>query len=305
MPLLSVGVNITVKDKKIEDMSGEVITARVGDRLCLQCLHRISPTKVASERHPDQGIREALVKRGYVTGSDVKEPAVKTLNTMVATLAVEALLNQYTGVRRHVPILVYENNGAMSLYEDREVWPPHPNMPLTGGGGIATSITHLLSRLQDELSAQHFVRVADASLYGRTDLFGPAVAKKFKAATADIENAGNCLAVGQATACVFHLMRAMEIAVRQLGKRLKVTITPQTTWRQMTGNMDPKIKAMPEATERQKKKKNDWEAARSNLHHVGSVWRNNTMHPAASYTQSQARDVINAVRVFMNGLCAL
>ena len=185
------------------------------------------------------------------------------------------------------------------------IWPPHPNMPLTGGGGIATSITHLLSRLQDELSAQHFVRVADASLYGRTDLFGPAVAKKFKAATADIENAGNCLAVGQATACVFHLMRAMEIAVRQLGKRLKVTITPQTTWRQMTGNMDPKIKAMPEATERQKKKKNDWEAARSNLHHVGSVWRNNTMHPAASYTQSQARDVINAVRVFMNGLCAL
>jgi len=39
---------------------------------------------------------------------------------MVATMAVEALLNQYTGVRRHVPILVYENNGAMSLYEDRE-----------------------------------------------------------------------------------------------------------------------------------------------------------------------------------------
>jgi len=35
VPLLSVGVNITVKDNKIEDMSGEVITARVGDRLCL------------------------------------------------------------------------------------------------------------------------------------------------------------------------------------------------------------------------------------------------------------------------------
>ena len=120
VPLLSVGVNITAKNNTIEDMSGEVITARVGDYLCLSCLHRIHPIKVASERHPDMGVREALVKRGYVTGQDVKEPAVKTLNTFVATMAVDVLINQYTETRRHVPILVYENNGAMSIYEDRE-----------------------------------------------------------------------------------------------------------------------------------------------------------------------------------------
>ncbi len=33
--------------------------------------------------------------------------------------------------------------------------------------------------------------------------------------------------------------------------------------------------------------------------------RNSTMHPAASYTQDQARDVFTATRVFMNGLCDL
>src|SRR3989442_8372598 len=120
VPLVSVGVNITVKDNKIEDMSGEVITARVGDYVCLNCLKRINPIKVASERHPDKTIREELVKRGYVTGKDIKEPAVKTLNTSLATMAVEVLVNQYTDVRRHVPILVYENNGYMSIYEDRE-----------------------------------------------------------------------------------------------------------------------------------------------------------------------------------------
>jgi hypothetical protein len=177
--------------------------------------------------------------------------------------------------------------------------------PRTGGAGIATSITHLLSRLQDELSERHFVRVTDASLYGRSDLFGPEVVKKFKTAAPDIENAGNCLALEQGTACVFHLMRAMEVAVRQLGRRLNITITPQTTWRQMTGQMDDKIKKMPDATDVQKRKKNNWEGARANLHHVGSVWRNNTMHPATSYTPSQALDVLNASRVFMNGLCAL
>jgi len=120
VPLLSLGVNISVKDGKLEDMSGEVITARVGDCLCLQCLNRINPIKVASERHPDQGIREALVKRGYVTGQDVKEPAVKTLNAALATMAVEVLVNQYTEAHRHVPVLVYENNGSMSIYEDTE-----------------------------------------------------------------------------------------------------------------------------------------------------------------------------------------
>ncbi len=120
VPLISVGVNITVKGSTIEDMSGEVITARVGDYLCLHCLHRINPIKVASERHPDTTIREELVKRGYVTGKDVKEPAVKTLNTYIATMAVDMLVNQYTDVHRHVPILVYENNGSMSIYEDRE-----------------------------------------------------------------------------------------------------------------------------------------------------------------------------------------
>lgn len=120
VPLLSLGVNITVKENKLEDMSGEVITARVGDYLCLQCLNRINPIKVASERHPDQSIREALVTRGYVTGKDIKEPAVKTLNTTLATMAVEVLINQYTEARRHVPVLVYENNGYMRIYEDSE-----------------------------------------------------------------------------------------------------------------------------------------------------------------------------------------
>jgi hypothetical protein len=69
--------------------------------------------------------------------------------------------------------------------------------------------------------------------------------------------------------------------------------------------MDDKIKKMPQATAMQKRKKENWEEARANLHHVGDVWRNSTMHPAKTYSPSQARDVFNACRVFMGGLCAL
>jgi hypothetical protein len=101
-------------------MSGEVITVRVGDRLCLNCLKRINPIKVASEIHPEEMIRTELVNRGYVTGKDIKEPAVKTLNTVVATFAVDMLINQFTDFRPHVPVLVYEGNAHMAIYEDHE-----------------------------------------------------------------------------------------------------------------------------------------------------------------------------------------
>jgi hypothetical protein len=173
--------------------------------------------------------------------------------------------------------------------------------------GISQAINHLLSRVKDDLMLQNFYRVApqDLPLYNRTDLFGELVAKRFKDAVADIQNAGSCLALGQGTACVFHLMRAMEIVVRKLGKRLKITITPQATWRLMTGHMDDQIKKMPESTEKLKRKKEEWLGARTNLHHVGAVWRNSTMHPANSYTVSQARDVMSAVRVFMTALANL
>lgn len=182
---------------------------------------------------------------------------------------------------------------------------PQGAIPFPERSGIAQAIVHLNSRIQDELRAAYFVRVDQVRLYEQRHLFGSAVAKKFANASEDIDNSGKCLALNQSTACVFHLMRAMEIAVRQLSKRLKVTITPQTTWRQMTGQMDDKIKKMPETTSRLKRKKNDWESARANLHHVGSVWRNNTIHPATSYTPSQARDIFNAVRVFMTALADL
>jgi molybdopterin/thiamine biosynthesis adenylyltransferase len=118
IPIISVGVNITTQNGKIKDMSGEVITLRIGDNLCLNCLGRINPTQVANETHPDQNIRNELLKRGYVTGSQIKEPAVKTLNSILATLAVDILINQYTERQKHTPILVYEDNINKTIYED-------------------------------------------------------------------------------------------------------------------------------------------------------------------------------------------
>jgi hypothetical protein len=172
---------------------------------------------------------------------------------------------------------------------------------------IQQEIKRLAERFEDELERHQFFYVPGdrAEFYNSGVLFNDRILAKFPKSVPELTAAGSCYAVGQPTACVFHLMRAMEVAVRQLGKRLHVTITPNTTWRKITSDTDAKIKPMPEITDGQKKKKNQWEAARANLHHVGSVWRNNTMHPANSYTLPQAKDVIDAVRVFMPSLCDL
>jgi len=120
IPFMSAGVNISVNDGLITDMSGEVVTVRMGDRVCLNCLNRINLIKVGQETHFDEMVSRELVSRGYVSGKDIKEPAVKTLNTNLATLAVDILINQYTQRQRTVPIVVYENNLFPSIYEDKE-----------------------------------------------------------------------------------------------------------------------------------------------------------------------------------------
>lgn len=120
IPLIAIGVNITVDGSLVTDMSGEVIVARAGDQLCLHCLGRFDPIRLAAESHPEGEVREKLVQRGYVAGLSVKEPAVKTLNAILAALAVEALVNQYTGRQPVTPILVYENNRQAVIYPDVE-----------------------------------------------------------------------------------------------------------------------------------------------------------------------------------------
>jgi molybdopterin-synthase adenylyltransferase len=118
IPLISVGVNIAVTDGHIQDMSGEVITARWGDGFCLNCLGRVDTTGVAAETVP--GMDVVMERRGYVAGRHVKEPAVKTLNAILAARTVDALVNQYTGRQIQPPVLVYEDNQGPRMYADTD-----------------------------------------------------------------------------------------------------------------------------------------------------------------------------------------
>lgn len=167
---------------------------------------------------------------------------------------------------------------------------------------LSGGITHLILRLGDELSSEFFVHVqrSDLEFYGKKELFGPLVSKHFPNSASDIEAAGNCLALEQPTACVFHLMRVMEKGTQALGKKLKVQINPEIeTWNKILDHVDKQIRSLPTATTKQKAKKASFAGVSSYLHQAKIAWRNEVMHPKATYTQGEARDVFAASRTFM------
>lgn len=119
--LISAGVNITVRDDgQISDRSGEVITVRPGDHHCLLCLRRINPVKVGFEKADFQEQKDIIKKRGYVVGVDIAQPAVRTLNSIVASMTVDTLVNLYAGFQEVVPIHVYEDNKSKRILQDEE-----------------------------------------------------------------------------------------------------------------------------------------------------------------------------------------
>lgn len=76
----------------------------------------------------------------------------------------------------------------------------------------------LRHRISDELERHLFMYVPEthADYYEHLELFGREVSESFPSARNEIREAGNCYAVGLNTACVFHLMRAVEVALKQM-----------------------------------------------------------------------------------------
>lgn len=121
-------------------------------------------------------------------------------------------------------------------------------------------------------------------------LFGERVDRLLPDAAFDIEEAGKCLALDRYTACVFHLMRAVEVGLRAACDSLNATIVNRhgegLGWGMLTANLDKAISAMPKGEER-----DAWQKIPALLHSVNRAWRTKTAHPKATYTKEEA-DVV-------------
>jgi hypothetical protein len=166
--------------------------------------------------------------------------------------------------------------------------------------------------LRMETEGRKFLQIDDEDLYRKgASLFGPDVAIKFPTDGAfEIDEAGKCLAVGRSTACVFHLMRVLEIGVKATSTCLGIP-NPVKDAERNWGVMLRKIKD--EMERRNKAAPPQWSVAGDrdffaeiyvSLDAVRNVWRNATMHVENKYIPEEAEHILAAVRGFMRKLAS-
>ena len=146
---------------------------------------------------------------------------------------------------------------------------------------------------------------ADLVLFDpREPPFGQAVEDKFPDARFDIEEAGKCLALGRPTACIFHLMRAVEDAAFVLAKKLRATGQKKNgerlTLGVLTATIKGKIDAKPAG-----KKKDDWLKIHMFLHACNRAFRTKSAHPGKKYNPEEAQEAYGAARTFMRAMAEL
>lgn len=164
-------------------------------------------------------------------------------------------------------------------------------------------VEDLLLRMKDELELTRcFVLETNKVQFYEPEkpLFGDLVASGYPSAYQEIEEAGKCLALGRATACVFHLMRTMEIGIRAVAKGLKIPDPTKSAERNWAFILR-KVREAIEARQRWRRKadKAFYEEAAAHLDSVKNPWRNATMHVQKTYTEEEAENIFYIVRAFM------
>ena len=118
---------------------------------------------------------------------------------------------------------------------------------------VATCLHALKRAVITVISNESFLLVkADrASFVDDDNLFGDAVTLAFESARQDIKEAGNCFAAECCTATVFHLMRAVEFAMRALARDRDVSFKDkpldEKEWGQILSALESRISALRQA----------------------------------------------------------
>lgn len=141
-------------------------------------------------------------------------------------------------------------------------------------------------------------------------LFGQAVLDRFPEAAHDISSAGRCLALDEWTAVVFHLMRVLEIGLRDLARRLNIQFPnidlEYQEWHVIIEKIEAEIKkvgaALPRRTHIKAETLEFYNRAAGQFWHFKDAWRNNVSHAHTSYDQRKAKEVYAAVESLMRQL---
>jgi hypothetical protein len=140
-----------------------------------------------------------------------------------------------------------------------------------------------------------------------TPLFGEAIASAIPNSTVEIAEAGRCYALERWTACVFHLMRAVELALHKwsgdLGLVLK-TSAEQANMQDILTAADLKLKAIgqqPKSIERDANLEYFGDTS-AHFRAIKDAWRNHVAHAKRTYDERETTAILNNVHSFLEKL---
>ncbi len=179
---------------------------------------------------------------------------------------------------------------------------------------LETEARHLHQTIFAELRLEKAISVPRhlQSYINNDEPFGTAVRAAFPSASADLRDAGNALAVGLPTATVFHLMRAVEIALRALANERHVELPKGrpiefAEWQELISA----VRANVDATFGQWRRSDEKAAAvefygdlLGQFSGFKDAFRNHVMHSRASYPQPDAEMIFASVRAFYQRIAA-
>ncbi len=161
---------------------------------------------------------------------------------------------------------------------------------------------HLRKTIFEEMRGRTFYgpMAIYASYFENPKLFGDAVFNAFPSATDDITEAGTCLAFERSTACVMHLMRALEVTLRALANA--VGVAPQNDWGGYIREIGKELDKRAKTSGARSADEQFYAEAAIGFDNLKRAWRNPTMHVDKSYSQQRAAEILNSVKSFMSHL---
>ena len=172
------------------------------------------------------------------------------------------------------------------------------------------TLTCLIGAISSEMSVNLFlwIPVGHSQYYQVVDLFGPAVSSAFGSVVRDVMLAGNCYATGNNTACVFHCMRVLEKGLHLFATHLNVPFkTPieLENWQNIIEPIEKEIRrresVLPKGSQKSKELQFMSEAA-VQFRYFKEAWRNHVAHAREFYDETDARQIMDHVKQFMQSL---
>src|ERR1051325_4437987 len=222
-------------------------------------------------------------------------------------------------VKHGAGILAWMRNtqGVCSKYGlDITYWPRQAGGYVHEPERYKTTLSEYINSVKhgiyEKLEQRKFIYMpsAEAEYYDQAELFGPEVCDKFPKANKEITAAGNCYAIGNYTACVFHLMRAVEYSGRRLVIALKVQgklgkPLALCDWGDLMRALDEGVQSLSTGSRKNTHKKATFEFynhAVAQFRNFKDAWRNNVSHTRTTFMPGVTKDIMDNTRQFMQHL---